>query len=67
VRIQKARYRRTHFLVITGRKENLVHQKEVKGTHELESIKGATNQDRERKRKREGHSLPGEYKGRDMS
>jgi hypothetical protein len=50
VRIQKARrYRRTHFLVITGMKEKLVYQKEVKGTHKLKSMKGAMNQDRERK------------------
>jgi hypothetical protein len=44
IRIQKAiRCRRTYSLVITGRKEKLVHQKEVKGTHKLESIGGETS------------------------
>jgi hypothetical protein len=66
VRIQKARrYRMAHFLVTTGWKEKLIHQKEVKATHKLETIEGEMSQDKERKGESKGHSLPREYKGRD--
>jgi hypothetical protein len=48
--MQKARrYRRTYFLVITGLREKLVHQKEEKGTHKLESMEGEMTQDKGRK------------------
>jgi hypothetical protein len=54
VRIQKARkYQRAHLLVIPGRNERSVHQKDVMGTHELESIERETSQGRERKRESE--------------
>jgi hypothetical protein len=35
----------------------LVHQKEMKGTHELEGIKGGTIQDREREKASDTHFL----------
>jgi hypothetical protein len=40
----------------------------MKSTHELESTKGEISQiGKESEKARDMHSLPGEYKGRDMS
>jgi hypothetical protein len=64
---ESRRYRRTHYLVTTGWKEKLIHQKEVKATYKLESIEGEMSQDKEIKSERKGHSHPREYKGKDMS
>jgi hypothetical protein len=40
---------------------------QARGTHSLEMTEGGTCQDMERNRSIEGHSLPGDGRGRDLS